>query len=376
MRTVPAMPAPLTLNVSAARSFARRAVLLDQPAPDVATALEHHGYIQLDPLNVCGRMQDLILRNRVANYREGQLLEVIHGQSNGAQARAGFEHYIPGFGVLAAWPRNAYPYIRAHLERIHPTATRRPLTTEENVLAKKILAEIDERGPVMSDDLEHEGRAMTAWGTHGRLAKVVLEKLFAAGRLLITERRGFRRVYDLAARVMPPLKPADLPSDPELKRWQALLRLRQRRLVALPRAELPLVEDAVQPIQVEGGPLLYSLRGDSGLAESARENPEPGRSSCQLLAPLDPLIYDRKLTQRLWAFNFTWEVYTPAEIRKRGYYSLPALVGLELVGDIEPRMDRKRRRLVVISRRIRRGFSTAEAVSELGRFLGARGTAN
>ena len=43
-----------------------------------------------------------------------------------------------------------------------------------------------------------------------------------------------------------------------------------------------------------------------------------------LLAPLDPLIYDRRLTSALWNFEYTWEVYTPPAKRKRGYYALPA----------------------------------------------------
>lgn len=56
---------PLALAPAVARRFMRRALMLDTPAPDIGAALAHHGYIQIDPINVTGRMHDLILRNRV-----------------------------------------------------------------------------------------------------------------------------------------------------------------------------------------------------------------------------------------------------------------------------------------------------------------------
>ncbi len=70
---------PLTLTADEARRLQRRLVLLDAPAESVAAALAHHAYIQIDPINVCGRMHDLILRNRVAGYREGDLMRHLHG---------------------------------------------------------------------------------------------------------------------------------------------------------------------------------------------------------------------------------------------------------------------------------------------------------
>lgn len=367
------MSRTLNLTRMEGRAFARCAALLNSSrAPDVASVLEHHGYVQLDPLNICGRVHDLMLRNRVDGYSEGELLRFIHGQPSQAGEkkgrRGGFEHYLPGQGILVAWPLRAYPYIQAYLDRIHPSVTRRPLTSEEAILAQKIIAEIAERGPLMSDDLDHQGRAQTAWGSFGRLTKIVLEKLFASGKLLITERRGFRRVYDLAARVIPPLPIKELPDDKELHRWRTLLSVRQRRLVSLRRIDVTELGDLIQPVQIDGKLLAYCLRTDVGFLELSRQ--AKWNAPCHLLSPLDPLIYDRNLTRALWDFDFTWEVYTPAVARKRGYYSLPVLAALELVGDIEPKADRKAGRLRIISRRIKRGYSTATASAELATFLG------
>ena len=367
------MPPTLLVTPPVARRFLRRALGLDEPFPDVAAALAHLSYVQIDPLNVCGRMHDLILRNRVAGYREGALLEFIHHPD-----RPGFEHYLPGAGVLAAFPRAAWPYLLPHMRqrRTHARGYAGQLSPAEERLAQHLLAEIGARGPLMSDEIADDGRAITAWGTNGRATKIVLEKLFVHGRVLISARRNFRRVYDLPERVLPAaVLAAAEPPPPDAARWLVLARLRQRRLVALKKTELPLVEDCVQPVKIDGCPLLYCLREDVALWDElvSRDLQLPtGAAIPRLLAPLDPLIYDRRLTQRLWDFDYTWEVYTPAHQRTRGYYALPVLAGHELVGDVDPKADRQRRRLVVVSRRLRRGHKATAAVRELAKFLGLR----
>lgn len=97
---------PLSVTPVAARRFMRRALLLDTPAPGIAAALAHHDYIQIDPINVTGRMHDLILRNRVRDYREGGLHALMH-----SPGRPGFEHYIPHTGILVAFPAEAWPHL-------------------------------------------------------------------------------------------------------------------------------------------------------------------------------------------------------------------------------------------------------------------------
>lgn len=377
------LPRPLDLTPQTARRFARRALGLDQPFPSVAAALEHHGYVQIDPINVCGRMHDLILRNRVAGYREGDLHRHVHSAE-----RPGFEHYLPGrpfrprapAGVLVAYPIEAWRYLSGliHSRELRGGVYGRKLGPKAERIAQHILAEIAARGPLTSDDIEHEGTARTAWGTRGRLVKNILEVLFVQGRVLIAQRRNFRRVYDLPARVLPPQVLAAPPADRrEVTRWAALGRLRQRRLVTLTPAELAHVGDDVHPVRVDGCPPLFCLRADRPLLEACHDDaPDgglasgPDRATPLLLAPLDPLIYDRRVTARLWGFDYTWEVYTPPAKRVRGYYALPVLAGTEIIGHIDSKAERASRRLVVLSRRIRRGHSIAAAVRGFARWLG------
>lgn len=391
-----ALSTPLAIPLLAARLFERRALLLDEPARDIASVLARLGYVQIDPVNICGRMHDLILRNRVRDYREGELFRHLHGDGRALPVgeRLAFEHHMPDrSSILVAFPLDAWPHLLAAQRQRARTASawQGRLTPREREFAPQILAELAARGPLGSEDLHDGRRGRRVWGST-TLAKSILQKLFFHGRLLIAGRDGNRRLYDLPERVLPAsILALPEPSAGDTARWLALLKLRQRRLVLLKRAELPHVADLVQPITLTGlpagirAPTLHCLREDlplldSALAASSRlgtQNPEPGTPGAAtspplLLAPLDPLIYDRQLTRVLWNFDYTWEAYTPAHKRVRGHYALPVLAGLELVGHVNPKADRERRKLVVLSRRVRRGHSLVSALRALAGFLGVR----
>ena len=365
------MTAPIHLTEAQARDFLIKASGLARPVESIAAALRRHGYIQLDPLNVCGRMHDLILRNRVLGYQEGGLTDYLHGSD-----RPGFEQYLPGAGVLVAFERVAWPYLLSSMRwKSKRTGYHGALSKPERKMADLILGEIESRGPLMTDDLDHHGRGRTAWGTPGRAAKGVLEKLFAHGEVLISKRRDFRRVYDLPGRVLPPGTLAQPePTKAETERWLVLMKLRQRRMVVLKRTELPWVEDCVQPLRIGKALTCYCLNEDLPLLEQSCLSSDRSGPLRLLLAPLDPIIYDRKLTKALWGFSYTWEVYTPEAKRIRGYYALPLLSGMDLVGHVEPRVDRKAGKMEVLSRQIKRGHSAVEVLRELSAFLGVKRT--
>ena len=370
--------APLKVLPDTARRFMRRALLLDAPVPDVATALAHHGYIQIDPINIAGRMHDHILRHRVTGYAEGGLMRHLHGGTEPLPAaqRTAFEHHIPTANILVAFPLDAWP----HLLAVMRARTRRPgawsgrLSPRQKELVPQLLAEITARGPLSSEDYAGTGRSRHVWGAATQ-AKAALQKLFFHGRLLIARRGdGNRRYYDLPERVLPAaVLAASAPPAADTARWEVLLKLRQRRLVLLKRGELPLVADAVQPIAIEGCPPLYCRKDDLPLlAEIQNRKPEIENVVSLLLAPLDPLIYDRRVTSALWKFDYTWEAYTPAHKRRRGYYALPVLAGTEIVGHVDPKADRAARRLRLMARSVKRGHKITDALGELARFLGLR----
>ena len=164
-------------------------------------ALAHHAYVQIDPINVCGRMHDLILRNRVAGYREGDLMRHLHG--DGApldrERRVAFEHFLPYPGVLAAFPCDAWPWLR-RTRRDRATRTDAwsgRLTREEVKLGDELLGEVSRRGPLGSEDFDDDRKATPVWGA-STLVKHTMQKLFFHGRLLIARRELFaNRVPDI-----------------------------------------------------------------------------------------------------------------------------------------------------------------------------------
>lgn len=368
----------LALTRAQARIFQLHATRLSEVSDSPATVVEHLGYVQIDPINVCGRMQDLILRPRLNRYREGEFMRWLHPEGPveaRIAARRGFEHHFPGTGILVAFPLEAWPFLRAEMRaasrRISAWSGR--LTPREKDLAPRLLQEIERLGPLSSDAFQDERRARRVWGA-ATLPKATLQKLFFHGRLLISRREGGRRYYDLPERVLPAsLLAAPEPPRAELERWKVLQRLKQRRLVTLKRAELPLVAERVVRVRVPDLPELFALREDHELLRNAPDlvaNANPGP---RFLAPLDPLIYDRALTAALWDFHYTWEVYTPPAKRTRGYYALPILVADQLVGHVNPVMDRKARRLAWEPIMAPTGLALAEEQARFARFLGLEG---
>ena len=324
-------------------------------------------------------MHEHILRTRVDGYSEGDLHRHLHGIADAdpvtasplpAAERTALEHFHPRRGVLSAFPLEAWPYLQRSMGRRSAILGRwaGKLTAAEKRFAREITAEIAHRGPLSSDQIDDDRSSQNGW-TNARFAKVVMDKLFAHGRLLIARRINGRRVYDLPEKLIPAeVRAQPRPTLNDEARWTVLLKLRQHRLVTLTRGELPHVSDVVQPISVENCPPLYCLQSDLALLEHSAEPPATPR----LLAPLDPLIIDRKVTSALWDFDYTWEVYTPAAKRKRGYYALPLLAGDRLVGHADLKADRPAGKLRVISRRCARGHRSAPAVTEVASFLGLR----
>ncbi len=364
------------ISVATARRFARRLAGLDAPFPDVADALAHHGFIQIDPINVCGRMHDLILRNRVAGYREGDLMRHVHGVAEPlpAEERRAFEHHHPQTHILAAFPQDAWPHLLAAMRdrTMHDGAWSGRLTPDEQAMCADLLAEIAIRGPLSSTMVENPGGSAAGVWAGATLAKSTLQKLFFHGRLLIARREGSRRLYDLPERVLPAAILASAePSAEETARWLALTKLRQLRLTRLKRDEFRLLDHRVATLTLtdSDAPPFHCLREDLSLLDALDETLS---TPPLLLAPLDPLIYNRRVTTDLWDFDYTWEVYTPPAKRVRGYYALPVLSGHHIVGHVDPKADRKTGKLEVISRSVRRGHAITPAVKELARFLGLR----
>lgn len=347
---------------------------LDGKFTSVAAALDHLGFVQIDPINVCGRMQDHILRHRVIGYRENDWLSHLHAPPQ----RTAFEHHLPDSSNLAILPLDAWPHLQRTMQsRAHGDSTwSGKLTAAEKKLASSIFARMAAEGPLCSQDIEGGRKARThAWDST-TLAKSTLQKLFFHGRILIARREKNRRYYDLPEHVLPAsILNAPLPTAAETIRWLARLKLRQRRLAVLKTAELRAIADEVIPVSIQdtSTPRLHILHSDMDVLEIAASTAKIALKPL-LLAPLDPVIYDRRVTETMWAFNYRWEVYVPPQKRARGYYALPLLHNHRFIGHADLKADRSGGKLDIISQQTTSTTHARSAVKSLAAFLGLEAT--
>jgi uncharacterized protein len=159
------------------------------------------------------------------------------------------------------------------------------------------------------------------------------------------------------------------PTETATAHWTARLKLRQRRLASLKAAEIKLLGSEVLPVSISGLPKLrlHFLAEDLPLWDKAEQSPmnqEP-----LLIAPLDPIIYDRRIAEQLWDFDYRWEVYVPPEKRVRGYYALPLLHKDRMIGYADLKADRNAERLLIQSSQ---GQGSRRASRSLAAFLGLK----
>ena len=322
------------------------------------------GCIQFDPVDVCGRNAELTLQSRVKGFRKKMLDDLLYRDRR-------LVDYADK--ELSIWPSEDWPFFSSYRERSLSHGKQFPGIPE---LEEQAVAYIRKNGPVSSDSLPIEGTVFWHssmhwsghWHNQSPAARSVLEQLYTDGVLLIHHKAGTRKFYDLADKYLP----ADLLAAPDpcpdemsflcwrVKRrigavgllwnrrsdaWLGIAMTAEQRDAAFARLER---EGAVTPVQVDGLRFpLYLLSEDLPLMESVVSGQSDPKARLEFLAPLDPMMWDRKLIEALWGFQYSWEIYTPASKRKYGYYVLPMVYGDRFVGRIEPKADRKTKALTV-----------------------------
>jgi Uncharacterized protein conserved in bacteria len=401
---MPPTPLPdLRISADHARRFLVRRHLLEPPRSlpaepeSVLRVIDRLGSLQFDPLEVPGaRNHDLVLHTRIAGYRRDWCDRWLYGPP--ADRRL-IELYNKSLSIL---PMEELPLYRAAWDRWRDDLENGVLREHAELVAT-ILGRVERDGQLSTDafrDIEH--RIAWWWDSDGttttRAAKAVMEALFVVGRLGIARREGSRRYYDLIERLVPADLLAQRADVHEQHRHRLLSRHRGVGLMAVGGASLvsgtgtaaerlrvteQLVADGVLlPAFVEGVRKMRFVLADELPILEAAEAPSGAAPSVSLLAPLDPLMWDRRLAKTLFGFDYIWEVYTPTAKRRFGYYALPILFGDRLVGRIEPRLTRGDRTLRIAGIWFEDGFAPMEepdflpalasALDAYRRFVGAR----
>nr|WP_309689547.1 crosslink repair DNA glycosylase YcaQ family protein [Armatimonas sp.] len=362
----------IRISKDAARAFLIRTFALEswQGHLDTQSAIKALEFVQEDSIPICGRMHDLILWPRVRDYTPQKLADTLYG-SESSPASA-FEIHFPN---LAALPRTDYPYfVRRKKARTQTPGRWQGLLPEEEPVAEAFLAALDTHGPLSTRRHGNDfGHMLSGWGTRSTVISQVAEKLWLHGKLGIAHRKNFERYFDRLERIAPDLAQwhaddATLPEPEETARHLARKRLKAKALFRPRRDDFAtLGESAFCKVEVDGltkpwyalsppseeGGLLGLLRDEAGWVQDGE---------AKLLAPLDPLIYDRQRNREIFDFDYTWEVYVPAAKRKWGYYVLPLLLGDRLIGRVDLKRETKADTLQVLSLSLEAGVE-AQAVA-------------
>ena len=357
----------------------------------VLAVVDRLGLLQFDPLEVPGaRNHDLVLHARIDGYRREWCEHWLYGDD-----RRLFEIYNKSLNII---PMRELPHHRVSWDR-HLEAYEAGILHEHADVAHNILQRIAAEGPLSTAAFSEHGLSVDWWWAPTSVARAVLEALFVVGRVGVSRRDGNRRYYDLVERLVPEnvLKATETAEEGQLHRL-----LSRYKAVGLTspsaRAELMvgtgkapdrqrrtavLVErGGLTAVEVEGlkGPR-YVLSTELTQLEQAADATTTDQSGVAFIAPLDPLVWDRRLLSELWDFEYIWEVYVPEVKRRWGYYVLPILFGDRLVGRIEPRLDRAERTLRILGISWQPGFNPPrepgfvaamrDALRAYGRFVGA-----
>ncbi|PBC00343.1 winged helix-turn-helix domain-containing protein [Mesorhizobium sp. WSM3862] len=308
----------------------------------LARVLSRTGLLQIDSVSAVVRAHYMPLYSRLGPYPLALL-------DNAAvtRKRTVFEYWAHEASFL---PVETYPLMRWRMQRAEQGEEMylglAKWGRERKAMIEEIYGQVAQRGPIAASDIEgHKGNGGW-WGWSE--AKHAFEWLFWAGRITTAYRRGFERYYDLPERVLPQAV-LDLPVPSVEDAHRELLRISARAHGIATYGDLrdyfrlapgdtkARIEELVEvgelvPMKVEGWDKPAYLHKDARF---------PRRIDARaLLAPFDPVVFERTRTEKLFGFRYRIEIYTPAEKRQYGYYVLPFLLDDRIVARVDLRADR------------------------------------
>ncbi len=305
------------------------------PPTTLKRALQRFGFVQADPIRAPARAQDLILRHRVKNYRAGDLdrkyasLDV-------------HEDFFINYGFVTRevqalmHPRSNSRVPAEDVTRTWPKARRKK--------AHDLLAFVRERGVVHPREVDQHfahGSVRNYWGGSSNATTQLLDAMHYRGLLRVVRREAGIRLYSAHEHDAGPMDPAERKArvdqlvDVAVRIYAPLPALSLSYVVRRVRYGVPQWEREI-PAALSRAKERLSQARVNGIdwywpSEWKVPGDDPG-DSVRLLAPFDPVVWDRRRFEMLWGWEYRFEAYTPAAKRVRGYYALPLLWRDRVIG--------------------------------------------
>lgn len=317
------------------------------------------GCIQFDTINVVGRNADLVLQSRVNDYREHLLDQMLYGD----------RELIDGWDKVASiFPVTDWPFFERH--RINMGNNHHLRSAEASDATSEILKKIIRDGAVSSLDFKGSQKTDWAWGPTS-VTRAALETLYAEGKLGIHHRVNTRRHFDLIERLVPPEilnEPDPNKFDEEYQEWHVLRRIGSVGIASLNSGEHWLgiygarksanrkkvinrliKKEKITIFRIDGAQSQDFYVRTEDLPRLRNIENKSNSKRAAFIAPLDNLLWNRKLIKDIFKFEYIWEVYKPKEKRAYGYYVLPVLLGEEFVARIDLKFERKQKTLNLVN---------------------------
>lgn len=294
------------------------------PATTLGNAIERMGFVQADPIRAPARAQDLTLRPRVKKYRAGDL-----------------ERHYDALPIEEDFFIN-YGFVTRTLQALmHPRSSVTP--TASNKRARAILDFVRDRGSVHPREVNahfDDGRVVNFWGGSSSATTHLMELMHYKGMLRVVRRESGIRIY--AAQ-----QHGEGPSDAAARRAHidALVDTVVSLYAPVPAASLSYIirrlryaaphwqgeiTKAMQRAKTRFANAV--IDGHTWYWPDGEDTSGAERDEVRLLAPFDPVVWDRKRFELLWEWAYRFEAYTPAPKRKLGYYALPMLWRDRVIG--------------------------------------------
>lgn len=332
------------------------------------------GCIQYDPIDICGKNAELVLQSRVEGFKKEMLYELLY------EERSFLDYYDKNLAIIGIQDWSCFERIREYF--------RNHSRSQEKVdeIAGQIKKIIREMGPVCSKDIDFGQKVDWYWSNNTKLSRVALETMYYRGELIIHHKKGTQKYYALAKDYIPQgILHAEDPNREHLDyiEWNILRRISavgllwnkpsdawlfiQNMKAEERRQVFKRLIDKNKIIEISVDNLkdkLYCLESDRNLLEEVLQATDQ-KPRLEFIAPLDSMIWDRKLIYELFGFDYKWEIYTPEQKRRYGYYVLPVLYGDSFIARIEVINHRKQKKLQIKNIWLEQGVKPTKKMTRL-----------
>lgn len=317
------------------------------------------GCLQYDPLNVVGRNIDLVLQSRIDHYEAGMIEKLMY------QDREIIDGWDKMMSVYCIEDWACFERIRDRRKSEIEELLKRRNSIDAINYVDMIKNYIAEHGACLPSLIDLGGAKPGKWG-HGKLSSAAMDYMFNIGILGVKEKINVQRVYDLIENLIPQdiLHQKDpFDSDRSFYKWYFKRRIGSigiywdrngggwlGHVVSDKKLRMEILQELcaegeLLPVEVEGIQENFYLRAED--SHILTETKNDFAKNITFLAPLDNLLWDRKLVKDIFDFEYSWEVYLPVSKRKYGYYVLPVLYGDEIIARFEPEIHRGNAPLVI-----------------------------